>query len=194
MLKRTILFSLIISLACLTVNAQCRKINYVYWEQVNDSVKKETIASKEVYGSAINYYKGIIKFTDDEESFRLLKILTSEVENSSIKALYFYLFNRICIQADGAAAERLGDYCQKIMINGPIYVLNYFLSQNSIMKRYAQLIGSELYYKEKGVSDIEYNFSDFKKLINDKISSDVNLQKAFKDFSSEIEKIMTSMD
>jgi len=176
------------------VNAQCRNINSVYWEQINDSIKKETITSRGVSIEAVNYYKGYFRFTDNEKSFQLLDTLTSEPEQMNIKALYFYLFNKICAKADGAVAEELGNYCQKIVINDPIYVLNYFSSNNSTMKTYAQLLGYELYFKENGTSDIEYNFNDFKKLIKDKIDSDINLQKTFNDFNKEIEEIMKNMD
>jgi len=176
------------------VNAQCRNINGVYWEQMNDNIKKETIASREANVDVINYYKGYFRFTDNEKSFQLLDTLTSEPKQMDIKALYFYLFNKACVKADGAVAERLGNYCQKIIINDPIYVLNYFSSHNSTMKTYAQLLGYELYFKENGTSRIEYNFNDFKKLVNDKIDSDVNLQKIFNDFNKKIEEIMKSMD
>lgn len=195
-MKNIIIILTFLSAYCVVnlVNAQCREINHVYWEQLSDSIKQETIASNEVDDNAINYYKGIIKFVDDEKSFQLLKILTSKPENRNIKALYFYLFNMICIKADGAAAEGLGNYCQKIIVNDPIYVLNYFSSHNPIMKRYAQSLGAELYFKEKEISDIKYNFNDFNKLINDKIGDDTNLKNIFKDFCREIERIMKSMD
>jgi hypothetical protein len=184
------------------INAQCRSTYNIYWEQVSDSVKNETIASSEVDINAVNYYKENFQFTDDERSLRLLKVLISEPENENIKALYFYLFNRICIRGDGAATEGLGNSCQKIMINDPVYVLNYFSSHNIIMKSYAELLGYELYCKEKKISDIKYNFNDFKKIINDKLKSDANLnsafsyilKKTFNIFNSEIEKVIKSMD
>jgi len=176
------------------VNAQCRNINNVYWEQINDSIKKETIASREINIDVVNYYKGYFRFTDNEKSFQLLDTLISVPKQVNIKALYFYLFNKICVKADGAVAEGLGNYCQKIIINDPVYVLNYFSYHNSTMKTYAQLLGYELYFKRKGTSDIEYNFNDFKKLVKDKIDNDINLQKTFTDFNSEIENIMKNMD
>lgn len=175
-------------------NAQCCKIENVYWEQINDSIKKETIMLRELNVDVVNYYKGYFRFTDNEKSFQLLDTLTSGPKQTNIKALYFYLFNKICVKADGAVAEVLGNYCQKIIINDPIYVLNYFSSHNSTMKTYTQLLGYELYFKGKGTSDIEYNFNDFKKLVKDKIGSDVNLQKTFNDFNGEIEEIMQNMD
>jgi len=174
-------------------NAQCKTTN-IYWEQMSDSIKKATIASNEVNVNAVNYYKGNFRFTDDEKSLQLLKILTSNPENGNIKALYFYLFNKICTKADGAASEGLGNYCQGIILNDPIYVLNYFSSHDSIMKIYAQLLGYELYFKEKGTSKIRYNFNDFKKIINDKIGSDANLKKTFNDFNNEIERVMKNMN
>ena len=176
------------------VNAQCRNINSVYWEQINDSIKKETIASKEVNVDVVNYYKGYFRFTDNEKSFQLLDTLISAPKQINIKALYFYLFNKICVKADGAVAEGLGSYCQKVIINDPMYVLKYFSSHNSIMRTYAQLLGYELYFKGKGTSDIEYNFNDFKILIKDKIDNDINLQKTFSDFNNKIEEIMKNMD
>lgn len=188
----------IISLAFLFVisafNAQCKPNSGIYWEQMSESVKKETVASDEVDVNAANYYKGNFVFTDNEKSFQLLDVLTSEYENPNIKALYFYLFNEICTKADGAISEVLGNYCQKVLLNDPVYVLNYFSSHSSIMRTYAQLLGYELYFKNDGTSDIKYNFTDFKKLINEKIKNDDNLKMTFNNFNSEIEKIMKNMD
>lgn len=189
-----ILFSLSTCFIVNVVNAQCRKINSVYWEQINDSIKKETIASKEMNADVVNYYNKNFNISDDEKLPLLLKILTSEPKNRNIKALYFYLFNKICMKADGATADGLGNYCQKVIINDPVYALSYFSSHNLIMKTYAHLLGYEFYFKEIKMSSLQYDFNDFKKLINDKIANSINLQKTFNDFSSEIEKIMKNMD
>jgi len=174
-------------------NAQCKTTN-IYWEQLSDSVKKATIASNEVNINALNYYKGRFNLAVDKKSYQLLDTLTAEHNDGNIKALYFYLFNRACAQSDGALSEVMGDYCQNIIVNDPVYALNYFSSHNSVMTKYALFLGYELYCKEKGVSDITYNFSDFKKLINSKIGSDANLKKTFNDFNNEIERVMKNMN
>ncbi len=175
-------------------SAQCCNPNNAYWEQLSDDVKKETITSLKVDANVVNYYKGELKFTDDEKSSRLLDTLTSESKNGNAKALYFYIFNDICAKSDGAISEILGKYCQKIMLNDPLYVLNYFSTHNSIMKTQAQLLGSELYFKEKGLSDIKYDFNSFKKLVNEKIKDDTILKETFNDYNIEIEKTMKNMD
>lgn len=181
--------------ASLTANyASAQGCSSVYWEQLSDSVKNATIASNEVSIDAVAYYKGNLKITDNERSFRLFDILTSEPTNKNIRAFYFYLFNTICTKSDGAISEVLGDNCQKVLINNPVYVLSYFSSHDSIMNIYARLLGSELYFKQEGTSRIMYNFNDFKKLINDKLGANANLQKIFNDLNSEIEKIMKNMN
>jgi len=185
-----VLTLLLAGIAANPANAQ----SSVYWEQLSDSIKKATLASNEVNINAANYYKGKFQFTDDERSNHLLKILTAKSEDENIKALYFYLFNRICAKADGAVGEVLGNYCLKMILNDPVDVLNYFASHNSIMKLYAMFLGEEFYFKEDGTSAIKYNFSDFKKLINNKIGSDTNLKKTFDDLNNEISRVMKNMN
>lgn len=195
-MKNMILIVAIVA-ANLTVNfadAQGYKRNYVYWEQITDSLQKQILASNDISDDALKYYDGKLKISDNDRSFALLDSLSNKHINNNINALYFHLFNKICSNSDGAFAEALGKYCQKVIINDPVYVINYFSSHNSLMKTYARLLGAELYFKEEGTSQIKYNYKDFKKILYDKIGEDKNLKNTLENFYNEIDKVMKSMD
>lgn len=176
------------------VNAQNCHAKCVYWEQVSNNLKNEIIASNKINAGAVNYYNGTFRFTDDAKSFRLLDTLMSRPDNEYIRALYFYLFNDVCMKSDGAVSEILGKYCQKMMVNDPVCVLNYFSSHNAILKKYAQLLGYEFCFAKEGVSGIKFNFSDFKKIISSKLEEHSSLKKTFDDFNREVEVMIKNMD
>jgi hypothetical protein len=189
-----VLSLLFISSLLNAVCAQNSEVSNVYWEQLNDSVKKEIILSSEVNDDVRNFYNRKFRITDSDKSFRLLDTLTTEQKNTKIKALYFYLFNRICTQTDGAVGEVLAKYCLKIFMNDPVFLLDYFSSHNSVMKAYAQRLGYEFYFKKDGTSDIKYDFSELKKITNAEIDNSTNLKKTFRDFCKEIEITISNMD
>jgi hypothetical protein len=166
----------------------------VYWEQLSDDAKKEIIESDEIDAVAVDYYEKGFKFTDDEKLFTLLDVLTSKPGNRNINALYFYLLNDICAKSDGAVSEVMGCYCLKMMVNAPLFVLNYFTHHETAMSMYASYIGHELYFKEEGVSGIEYDFDSFKKLLSDKIGDDANFKLTLANFNNGIDKAMKEMD
>ncbi len=197
----SIQFIFIISLFsffCPQNNRNCNQINllcnYVYWEDLTDNQKDDILNSEEVNREVVAFYQGNLKIGDNNQTINLLDTLSFFAKKEKISALYFFLFNQICINADGALAEMIGSYCQTIILNSPTYVINYFSNNEHILKIYAQYLGYELYFKEKGTSDIEYNYEDFKKLLSDKMENLVQYEEILKLFYDEIEKTMKNMD
>jgi uncharacterized protein YxeA len=189
-----ILTLLSVQIASYSVHAQHCDDKNVYWEQMSDVAKQETITLMGTNRNVVSYYEGNFRLSDDEKTFRLLDELTEKPENENVKALYFYLFNKICSDSDGATSEGLGKFCQEIILNDPVYVLSYLGRQDTYLKLYARFLGYEFYFKEDGVSDLEYNFGDFKKLVSDKIKKSTPLKPTFCSLIREIEKIMKNME
>jgi len=135
---------------------------YSYWENFSEQ-EKETILKSKV----INDNVRIIIFNDFVEiNETLLDVLVAPIENDSIKALYFYAFNKISLKADGETSEILGKYCQLIILSDIPYVLSYLEDHPPLLDIYTELMGYEFAMKEEGLSDTKYKFEDFKSLIN----------------------------
>lgn len=195
-MKKLLWFSIFFTTAFICNGANnnpcCEK--RMYWEQLSDSLQKNILASNDVDNNVLDYYHGYFEISDNDRSFGLLNTLTNKHTDNNINALYFYLFNKVCSTSDGAVSEVLGNYCQKILINDPVYVINYFASHNSLLKTYVLLLGAEFYFKEEGTSDLKYNYKDFKKILNDKIGEDKNLKIVLDNFYLEMDKVIKNMD
>ncbi len=163
------IFILLISIS--NVLEASHKKEYVYWERLNTSEKINFMSSHNINSLVLDYYKGDLKITDNENTFELLEVLVSA--DSELFPLYYYLFNKICSESDGAISEILGKYCLQIILNDPNYVINYFTFEIENLKKnkycyqlFGEFLGEEMYFKEKGTSDIDYNFKEFKKYLN----------------------------
>src|ERR1035437_1152529 len=130
---------------------------YVYWENLTDKVQNEILSSGLVCQEALDYYNKKLKLSDNSDAFFLLDTLTSfNNKNKKVDAFYFFLFNQICKKSDGAISEGLGIYCQRQILNAPSFVITYFSKDKEILLKYAQLLGYEFYFKEKGTRSEEH--------------------------------------
>jgi hypothetical protein len=119
----------------------------------------------------LSYYKGNIKLSDDDKTFELLKVLTSS--KSELLPFYYYVFNKICLESDGALSEVLGKYCSDTISNNPDYVIKHLTFEIENIKKevyfyqlYGSMLGYEMYLKENGTSDIVYTFEQFQNYLN----------------------------
>ncbi len=176
------------------VQETTQKDSSFYWEALNENQKAEILKSEEVNRTAIDFYHGLIKVGDNDITINLLNTITSFPNSKTISSFYFFLFNKICNTADGALSEILGPYCQRVILNSPFYVMDYFSRNDKIMRKYAELLGYELYFKEDGTSEIEYKYSDFKKILSGKLVSKEKYNNILKLFYKEIEISMNRMD
>lgn len=172
---------------------EIQQVSSFYWEDLNEDQKAEILKSEVINISAIDFYYGKIKVEDNNITINLLDTITSFHNSKAISSFYFFLFNKICNTADGALSEILGSYCQRVILNSPSYVINYFKRNNMIMRKYAELLGYELYFMEDGTSEIEYGYSDFKKILSDKLEYNKDYNNILKLFYKEIESSMNSM-
>jgi hypothetical protein len=165
-----------------------------YWETLSEDQKKEFLNLKGISIIALDFYYGKTKTSDNDLTSYLLDTLTSINNSNGISSFYFFLFNKICENADGSLAEILGTYCQKMILKSPSYVLNYFSKNKNILNKYASLLGYELYFKEDGSSEIEYNFHDFKKILSDKLDDKKKYNNILNHFFNEIENNIKKMN
>jgi len=166
----------------------------VYWENLNENQRKDILSSKDVNEEAIELYNGKIKIGDNNKTILLLGTLTSISEKGKTTPFYFFLFNQICIKSDGALSELLGDYCQRIVLSSPGYVINYFIGNEDVLKKYAEYLGYELYFKEEGTSTIEYDFSEFKKILSLSLVHEKKYEAILRFFYEEIDKSMKNIE
>jgi hypothetical protein len=177
-----------------TLNSGCSDEEFIYWEDLNSSEKENILKSFEFEKNAVDYYNCRFTPSDNNETMSLLETITSIPAQEDVAKFYFYIFNQICLKADGALSEIIGKYCQKVIINKPLYVINYFKRKQNTLETYASLIGYELYFKEEGTSDIEYNFKDFKKFIEERATPKEEYSLILTEFFKRIEIAMRNTD
>jgi len=167
---------------------------YVYWEDMSDMEKNDLLKQSDIDSMVLVYYEGKYKLTDDSITMNLLDSLGRIKEKDYRRPFYFFVMNRIYKESDGAVAEMLGNSCQDFMINNPLYVLVFFQKDKQMLELYAQILGYELYFKEQGTSDIKYQYTDFKKLIEESASKEPQCKEVSSIFFSAIETVMKKMD
>ena len=140
-----------------------------------------------------DYFHGNFRATDNDKTFQLLDTLTKG-SNHFFK-FYFYLFNSIITESDGALAEVLGGYCFSMIYNHPDEILAFFTNRKDYQKKYAFLLGEEFYFKERGTSTMAMNYSQFCKYLNGKLNlKDEQIRRTFTSFKTQIQESMKSKD
>jgi hypothetical protein len=182
------------SLGSNTLNFNSIDENFIYWEDLTNSEKNNILNTFQIDRNAINYYYGKFALSDNDIVTSLLETITANTEQEEVACFYFYIFNQICTKADGAISEIIGKYCQRIIINNPLYTIIYFGRNKKTLETYAKLIGYELYFKEEGTSEIEYNFDDFKKIIEEKAIPKEKYSEILTEFFERIEISMKNTD
>jgi hypothetical protein len=139
------------------------------------------------------YYMGEFLPSDDENTSRLLDLLTQK--HKDLYPFYIHCFNQICHDSDGALSEIMGPYCLLMMINYPSDIFSYFENDSLKLNNYALLIGYELYFKEQGTSDLKTNYKDFKLYLKNNLDLEDKLTKSTYDrFFAKIDCTMIYMD
>lgn len=177
-----------------SINNSLIDTTFIYWENFTQNQKNEILNSGNVNKEAIEFYKGNLKVRDNDQTTALLNTLSSITTNDTTTPFYFFLFNQICINSDGALSEMLGNYCQMMVLSSPAYVVSYLGQNEDILKKYAEYLGFELYFKEDGTSTLEYNYSDFKKILSDTLGNEGKYELILKLFYEEIEKSIKNME
>ena len=175
---------------CLSQNA--------YWEDLN-SVQQQEVLNKCTSAEILSLFHGNLSLTDNEASELILKELVVN-DDSVLLPLYFYMFNNVVVKSDGALAELVGSYCFDILLNYPDYVLKYFLldvkknKEKSLMKYYSDFIGYELYFKNDGLSDLKYTYSQVKDILKESVNKHPELESIYVKFWQDVDLVIKNMD
>lgn len=139
------------------------------------------------------YYMGKLQISDNEETYKLLKIVTTK--NDEFFPIYFNTLNELVEVADGAVAEMSTNFCFEIIINYPSETFKYFVANHGISSKYAKSLGSEFYFKKEGTSDLNMNFNEFQYFLKSKLDlENMDINRAFTDFIDEIRRTIKEMD
>ena len=149
--------------------------NPVYWVELTAEERETVLSLKQVSPLVSDYYFGRITATDDDLTERLLDVLTTKQENNGVRALHFFLFNKILMSSDGALSEMLGPYAFKMVCEDPEYILSFLRRDKSLEECYISSIGFELYLDRdnpafKDLSMETLKSSILKKTSNDKLT------------------------
>ena len=167
---------------------------FQYWNDIPKSEQIELIQSEKICKVACDFYKGKLKVTDNKSTVILLDSISSLSADVKIKALYFDLFNQICINTDGALSDILGSYCQKVILSDIEYTMYYLKNNSNISSQYIKLLGSEFYFKEDETSTMQYNFNEFKDIVNNKLGCKKEYEEFLLNFYKDIYIFMNNMD
>ena len=149
--------------------------NPIYWENLTAEERETVLSLKQVSPLVSDYYFGQITATDDDLTERLLDVLTTKQENNGVRALHFFLFNKILMSSDGALSEMLSPYAFKMVCEDPEYNLSFLRRDKSLEECYISSIGFELYLDRdnpafKDLSMETLKSSILKKTSNDKLT------------------------
>jgi len=187
---------LIVAVISILLSASC-KGQKKYWSDLTDSQKTEIVNA--CHSESIKmFYTGKLILTDDDKTDKLLKDLV--FSDNSILPLSFYLFNRICEKSDGSLAEMVSGYCIEYLAKHPEYILTYFTKERlsnvrkPIWRTYALFIGSELYFKKIGTSDLKYDYNSYKKLLEKAAMQNSENKKTLMIFWQSVDKTFKNMD
>jgi len=189
-----IILATFVSILCVVNCRGANQSGIVYWEDMTKVEQERILHLPSIYKNAVKYYQGRFSATDNQSTENLLDTIVSEKISTKETVFYFYVLNQICLKSDGALSEILGEYCLKFLLRNPVLVLRYFQRNNTVKKIYGEFIGYELYFKEKGTSDIEYNYKDFRRIIEAEIKNNAEFQKTLAEFYLIIESSMKNMN
>ena len=149
--------------------------NPVYWDDLSAKERETVLSLKQVSPIVSDYYLERFTATDDDLTERLLDVLTTKQENNGVRALHFFLFNKILMSSDGALSEMLGPYAFKMVCEDPEYNLSFLRRDKSLEECYISSIGFELYLDRdnpafKDLSMETLKSSILKKTSNDKLT------------------------
>ena len=124
---------------------------FVYWENMTKNQRIDVLSSKLIDKNAIEFYEGKLKIGDNNQTIALLNTLSVLSNKGNLSPFYFFLFNRVCNEADGALSEMLGDYCQRIILDSPAYTIGYFTKHKTLLKNMQNILAMKCILNVKGL-------------------------------------------
>jgi hypothetical protein len=159
-----------------------------------DSIQINTFLQKTDLDKSIRiFYKGKFEVSDNEETFELLKMVTSK--DDELFPIYFNTLNKIVEVADGALAEILPDFCFEMIFNYPHQTFEYFNTNREILFVYAELLGYEFYFQDKGMSDLKMNSVEFQDYLKKNLDfENMDIERVYSVFFERIRETIEEMN
>lgn len=158
-----------------------------YWEQMTNIEKEQILNSKELSSNIKSFYeKGRDKYKfDTSETYdiywKTMDTLVSLNADNKLLPLYFHIFNIEFSIADGEIAEPMGEYCIRMVLKDPNYVIGYL--KGDLLYEYGGEIGFTLSFAHNYSDEIQYN--EFKRILYDKVK---------KEYVSTLDKLFVEID
>ena len=137
----------------------------VYWEFLTREEREKVLASEQVNPIVSDYYLERFAASDDALTERLLDVLTTKQKDKYLRALHFYLFNKVLVSSDGAVAEMLRPYTIKMVCEEPEFILTYLGENKSLEEVFVQSIGTEIYLSQVSTPDGQLSLDTLKRSI-----------------------------
>lgn len=192
MMKLTFFLLIIISALSIKVYGQTE-----FWDDL--SCSKKAIILENCKSEYIKkFYEDEFAISDDNETEKLLIELSHS--NDTILPLAFHLFNKISKMSDGGLAEMMGKYYVEFIARHPKYIITFFSKErsqnlnNPIYVQYARTIGYELYFKNKGTSNLRFTYAYLKEKLFSSSNGDKINEETFAIFWSLVDETIRNME
>jgi hypothetical protein len=126
----------------------------LYWEDISRQKQQEIIELLDPHLVLRAYYGRVTPLADDDFTEELLQEILAPDLSEGMRALKFHLLNRICREADGAAAEVVSSVVTRYLYQQPDYVLSYLKDHPDLAEQYQMYVATELDFIAHRVSDV----------------------------------------
>ncbi len=165
----------------------------VYWEQMSGEQQADVLQNNNVLPSVVSFYEGSLQLTDDDTTNEMLNTMAQPQSDEGVKAFYFAQFNKIVTTINPALDEALPQYIMSLVLNEPIYVLNYFIKHRQLMQAYCVRLGNEFYSRGNNPENNLYNFKQFQEHLTQEMEYYPQYQTILADFFYFIQKRMNEL-
>ena len=91
------------------------------------------LSNKQISKTAIDYYNGKFRATDDDKTLSILDSL--KTKNELTRPFYIYLTSRMINQSDGALSEALGEACSELLEYHPDFAIDFLFSGSKMVQK-----------------------------------------------------------
>lgn len=164
----------------------CPITQFLYWEDLSAESQNNTINTSDVL-IVKDYYLNPWVSSDDSRTLSLLEeLVTMGQQPHCIRALYFYVFNQLIVQSDGAVGEVLCEYVAKIIEDQPLFVICYIEDNKNLREIYVKKLAEFFYYHD------DININDKKNQFTR--CDDENTNKCVSIFFKDVARLKDSYD
>ncbi len=148
-----------------------------YWEQLNQTEKNKILNNPDVVPYALKFFKGNYDLNQDSLVLDFLDKISLN-KSKELLPFYYFLFIKMCKEADGYIGETLGDCCINFLLNHSNFVLKHIRQEikNGRNDEYNYFKDNMIF--EYYASDLESsypnrpNYNDFVKILETKTNNE----------------------